>query len=247
MSPSPWSKMISAATRLSAHPNTTAVGFWPSARLARCFDALAGMLWLTGDESVVTLAECLPCGHRVRIGHGGTFCLQRPTMIDAGELLRWYRAGAAGPAVATAGCHGVADPGQRVHVAADPGRPGRADLARLGGPLADAVRHRRGERGRRPAGLGQARLSAPGQAVARVRDGDRHRARRRGARRRRRAARVARRRHVHRAGDRVLRLRQAGSRRRHQRAPRGRQGRARPGRLARQRPRPRRRRRHPAQ
>ena len=33
--------MISAATRLSAHPNTTAVGFCPAARLARC-----SMLWL---------------------------------------------------------------------------------------------------------------------------------------------------------------------------------------------------------
>src|SRR6476469_1506153 len=35
MSPSPWSKMISAATRLSAQPNTTAVGFFPAASLAR--------------------------------------------------------------------------------------------------------------------------------------------------------------------------------------------------------------------
>ena len=72
MSPRPWSKMISAATRLSAHPNTTAVGFWPSARLARCCDALAGVLRGTGDEAVVTLAECLPCsssGFVVRHGH----------------------------------------------------------------------------------------------------------------------------------------------------------------------------------
>ncbi|CKT98020.1 Uncharacterised protein [Mycobacterium tuberculosis] len=35
MSPRPWSKMISAATRLSAQPKITAVGFCPAAKPAR--------------------------------------------------------------------------------------------------------------------------------------------------------------------------------------------------------------------
>ena len=44
---------------------------------------------------------------------------------------------------------------------------------RLGRALADAVGDRRRQRRRRAAGMGQARLSAPRQAAARVRDGDR--------------------------------------------------------------------------
>ena len=33
-------------------------------------DALAGMLRLAGDESLVTLLECPPGGYRSRVGHG---------------------------------------------------------------------------------------------------------------------------------------------------------------------------------
>ena len=62
MSPRPWSKMISAATRLSEQPNTTAVGCCPPDRLARSLDALAGVFGLAGSEPLVTLFECFPCG-----------------------------------------------------------------------------------------------------------------------------------------------------------------------------------------
>jgi hypothetical protein len=53
MSPSPWSKMISAATRLSAQPNTTAVGFLPRRQPGPVCDALAGMFWLARNEALV--------------------------------------------------------------------------------------------------------------------------------------------------------------------------------------------------
>src|SRR5262249_23502253 len=33
-------------------------------------DALAGMLGLAGDESLVTLFECFPCCYRAGVGHG---------------------------------------------------------------------------------------------------------------------------------------------------------------------------------
>jgi len=58
-------------------------------------DALAGMLRLAGDESLVTLFECFPRGYRIGIGHG-TYCAapQPPmasrTHIPADELLEWY-------------------------------------------------------------------------------------------------------------------------------------------------------------
>ena len=91
MSPRPWSKMSSAATRLSAQPNTTAVGFWPSARLARCSMLWLGMLGLAGDESLVTLFECLPRGYRTGVGHGAHCAAAADDALrNAGELLDWY-------------------------------------------------------------------------------------------------------------------------------------------------------------
>ena len=82
----------------------------------------------------------------------------------------------------------VADPGQRIHAATDAGGPGAADLAGLGATLAHPVGHRRGQRGRRAARLGQAGLSEAGQALARMRDRHRARSRRRRSRRRRNPA-----------------------------------------------------------
>ena len=173
MSPRPWSKMISAATRLSAQPNTTAVGFCASARLARC-----SMLWL-GCSGLPATKRSLPSLSAFHAVTGFVFGMadivpeSAMPMIDSTELSAVVRARAARPAVAPTGGDAVADPGQRVHAAADAGGPGRADLAGLGGALADAVGDRRGQRGRRAARLGQARLSAAGQAAARMRDGDR--------------------------------------------------------------------------
>ncbi len=87
-----------------------------------------------------------------------------------------------------------------------------------------------GKRGRRAAGMGQARLPAAGQAAARMRGRDRRRARRRRAFGRRDPSVAAGNRRIHRACRRMLRLSAAGARRRHERAPRGGEGRTRQGR-----------------
>src|SRR6478672_5711751 len=93
MSPSPWSKMISAATLLSAQPNTTAVGFCPSARLARC-----SMLWL-GCSGVPATNRSLPsrsafhavtglvCGMDVIVQERS---VPSDVTVDATDLLAWY-------------------------------------------------------------------------------------------------------------------------------------------------------------
>ena len=193
------------------------------------------MLWLgmrgrAGDEALVTLLECLPCGHWVGVGHG-RHCAQASLTIDAGELLAWYE-------------REQRDlPWRRPEVTPwqilvsefmlqqTPVARVEPIWLRLDRALAHAVGDRGRRRRRRAAGLGQARLPASRQAAARVRDGDRHRARRRGARRRRDAADAAGSRRLHRAGRRLLRLRQPRARRRHQRPPGGRQGGARPRRL----------------
>src|SRR6201990_195572 len=88
MSPSPWSKMISAATRLSAHPKSTAVGFCPSARAARC-----SMLWLgcSGFPATKRSLPSLSAFHAVRgFVLGMAVIVQDRSMIDATELLTWY-------------------------------------------------------------------------------------------------------------------------------------------------------------
>ena len=69
----PWSKMISAATRLSAQPNTTAVGCC-AGKTCSVLDALTGMLRRTGDEPLVTLFECHPCLGRGAFDAWPTLC-----------------------------------------------------------------------------------------------------------------------------------------------------------------------------
>src|SRR5690242_5977892 len=88
MSPSPWSKMISAATRLSAQPNSTSVGFCPSASAARC-----SMLWLgcSGFPATKRSLPSLSAFHAVTgFVLGMAVILPECIMIDAGELLQWY-------------------------------------------------------------------------------------------------------------------------------------------------------------
>src|SRR6476619_3810593 len=80
MSPSPWSKMISAATRLSAQPNTTAVGFCPAANLAR-----SAMLWL-GCAGVPATKRSLPS---LSAFHAVTGLVLGMTDIVP-QLLDWY-------------------------------------------------------------------------------------------------------------------------------------------------------------
>ena len=92
------------------------------------------------------------------------------------------------PALALPGHLGLGRPGQRGHAAADPGGPGRAGLPGLAGALADPGGAGRRAAGRGGAGLGPARLPAPGAAAARGRDRGGGAARRRAADDVRRAA-----------------------------------------------------------
>ena len=41
----------------------------PTGQLGPALDALAGMRWFTGNESLVTLSQCFPGVYRVRVGH----------------------------------------------------------------------------------------------------------------------------------------------------------------------------------
>src|ERR1700754_428717 len=90
MSPRPWSKMISAATRLSAQPNTTAVGFCPSARLARW-----STLWL-GCSGFPATKRSLPSLSDFHAVTGFVLGMadivqEYPVVIDSHELSRWYQ------------------------------------------------------------------------------------------------------------------------------------------------------------
>src|ERR1700681_1394062 len=81
--------MISAATRLSAQPNTTAVGCCASARAARC-----SMLWL-GCSGLPATKRSLPS---LSAFHADTGVLEGMAdivpedviTINSDELLRWY-------------------------------------------------------------------------------------------------------------------------------------------------------------
>src|SRR5690349_14888653 len=89
MSPRPWSKMISAATRLSAQPNTTAVGCCDSARLARY-----SMLWL-GCSGLPATKRSLPSLSVFHAVTGFVFGMgdivpEYPVVIDSLELSLWY-------------------------------------------------------------------------------------------------------------------------------------------------------------
>src|SRR4029079_14325096 len=89
MSPRPWSKMISAATRLSAQPNSTAVGFWPSASAARY-----SMLWLgcSGFPATKRSLPSLSAFHAVTgfVLGMADIVPERDLTIDSTELLGWY-------------------------------------------------------------------------------------------------------------------------------------------------------------
>src|ERR1700743_3078303 len=90
MSPRPWSKMSSAATRLSEQPNIAAMGFWPVVRLARW-----PALWLG--------CWCLPAMNRwlpsLSVFHavagsvlGMAHIMPQPRMnVSANELIEWYQ------------------------------------------------------------------------------------------------------------------------------------------------------------
>ena len=59
--------------------------------------------------------------------------------IPAEDLVEWYARAKRELPWRAPGVSAVADPGQRVHAAADPGGAGGADLGGMGGALADAV------------------------------------------------------------------------------------------------------------
>ena len=130
------------------------------------------MLWLgcAGSPATNRSLPSLSAFHAVT-----GLVLGMTDIVPRGRARSGIDARAARPAVAAAGGHAVADPGQRVHAAADAGGQGGADLAGLGGALAHPVGDGSGQPRRRAARVGQARLPAPRQAAARMRDGDRHR------------------------------------------------------------------------
>ena len=152
-------------------------------------DALAGVLGPPGNEPLVTLLECHPRLRRAGFRHG-RYCALPPGWADqgtdhehlGGRTSALVRQRPPRPSVAGDRGECLADPGQRVHVAADTGGAGGADLGGLGGPLADTFGDGAGRLRSGAAGVGQVGIPAPGQAPARVRDGDRRRTRRRGAR-----------------------------------------------------------------
>src|SRR5258707_8834631 len=81
--------MISAATRLSAQPNNTAVGFCEWARRAR-----SSMLWLgcAGCPATNRSLPSLSAFHAVTglVSGMAGIVPERAFMIDSAELLRWY-------------------------------------------------------------------------------------------------------------------------------------------------------------
>src|SRR3954468_13701353 len=85
--------MSSAATRLSPHPNTTAVGFWAPVRLARCSIPWLGCWGLPAtNRSLPSLSAFhavtgLVLGMADIMPHGPV--KGRPD-ISADELLGWY-------------------------------------------------------------------------------------------------------------------------------------------------------------
>src|ERR1700742_2800004 len=89
-SPRPWSKMSSAATRLSEQPNIAAMGFWPVVRLARC-----STLWL-GCWGLPAMNRWLPS---LSVFHavagsvlGMAHIMPQPRMnVSANELIEWYQ------------------------------------------------------------------------------------------------------------------------------------------------------------
>jgi A/G-specific adenine glycosylase len=88
-SPRPWSKMISAATRLSPQPKTTAVGFWAAVRLAR-----RSMLWL-GCSGLPATKRSLPSLSAFHAVNGFVFGMadivqEYLAVIDSHQLSRWY-------------------------------------------------------------------------------------------------------------------------------------------------------------
>ena len=131
------------------------------------------------------------------------------------------------PAVARPRRHPVAGDGLGVHAPADAGGARAPGLRGVAGDLADARGAGRGAQRRGRAGVGTARLPAPGAAPARGRHHHRRAARRRGPGRLRRPARPARRGRLHRQRDRVLRVRRPARGARHQRAAGPRAGRER--------------------
>jgi hypothetical protein len=117
----------------------------------------------------------------------------------------------------------LADPGQRVHAAADAGVSGAARLRSLARQVADRGLSGGGDPWRRGQAVGQARLPAESAPAARLRRGDHGPPRRPGSGLDQRPQGAAGRRLLYRGSGGQLRLRAAARRARHQRPPGARQ------------------------
>ncbi len=221
--------MISAATRLSAHPKSTAVGFWPSASAARY-----SMLWLgcSGCPATNRSLPSLSAFHAVTgfVLGMADIVPERDLMIDSTELLAWYereqrdlpwrRPGVSPWQVLVSEFMLQQTPVARVEpiwldwVARWPtpsatAAASAADVLRAWGKLGYPRRAKR---------LHECAIAIAGEHGDVVPIGRRNPAVAAGHRR------------VHRACRRLLRISAAGPGRRHERAPRGREGRTRQGR-----------------
>ncbi len=223
MSPRPWSKISSAATRLSEQPNTTAVGLCPAARLARC-----STLWLgcCGFPATNRSLPSLSDFHAVTgLVLGMADIMPQPPadgspLISVTDLLEWYR-------VARRDLPWRAPGVSAWQILVSEFMLQQTPVSRVLPIWPDWVRRwptpsaPRRPRRRRAARLGQAGISAARQAITRVRHRDRARSRRRRSRRRRHPADAAGGRRLHRPRRRLLRLPTPGAGGGHQRAPGG--------------------------
>ena len=221
--------MISAATRLSAQPNTTAVGFCAVARLAR-----SSMLWLgcSGWPATNRSLPSLSAFHAVTgfVLGMADIVPEYAAVIDSRQLSRWYehaqrnlpwrRPGVTPWQILVSEFMLQQTPVARVEpiwlawVARWPtpsatAAASAADVLRAWGKLGYPRRAKR--------------LHECATVIADL-------VRRCGAVGRRNAVDAAGDRRLHRPRGRLFRVPAAGARRRHQRTPRGRQGRARQGR-----------------
>ena len=121
-------------------------------------DALAGMSGLPATNRSLPSLSAFQAVAGLVLGMGIVVpCApgRHAVSIPAAELVEWYGRARRDLPWRAPGVTAWQILVKRVHAAADPGRPGGADLAGLGGPLAHAIGDGRRRRGRRAARVGQ--------------------------------------------------------------------------------------------
>src|SRR5262245_39389655 len=94
MSPRPWSKRISEATRLSEQPSTTAVGICAVARLARCSTLWLGCSGLPATNRSLPSLSAFHALTGLELGIPDILPylpMSCAPAVPADELLEWYQ------------------------------------------------------------------------------------------------------------------------------------------------------------